>query len=155
MERAVGVALLLVVDGDGEGDRRGAEGNHACLGSQIDGELRHDGEGLIDASDPVNAVDRLHHLTYADGNAHVMKLRPAGERIGREGQREPALIGDVVVRLLGVGAREIGAGEGGVAWDINAEDGVARIAADGVEPRRAYAGDLPLAAIGLVEPGVR
>ncbi len=93
----------------------------------------------------------LHDFADADRHAHVLELRPAGQRIGREGKRLPLRIVDVVVGLLGVGAGKVGASDGRFARDVDAEDGVPGIAADGVESGRADAGDLPLAAVGLVE----
>ena len=90
---------------------------------------------LVDSARPGHALQCLHHLAEADGQAVKGKLRPCGKRIRRERALAPRGIGDVVVRLLDRRPREEGRGGLGVLRHLDAERWDRRRAAGSMRAR--------------------
>jgi len=111
-DRAVGWALGMDGDADGEGGAIGREDAGTGFEAEADGGL--DNEGLIDAAGADDALEGLDDLADADGQAVKGELGPGGKGIGREGAQAQVGAGDVVVGLSDGGAGEIGLGGLGV-----------------------------------------
>src|ERR1700722_4949400 len=122
MQLAVGGALLLIVERDGEREGFCVERDDARACADAGGNLRQDDERLIDGPRAVHPVHGLDYLAYADGHAVVVELGPSFDGIGREGAVQPALVVNVVVRLLDRWAAEVGARGRGFARDFELEE---------------------------------
>ena len=101
------------------------EGKDARLRLDAHSDCRGDDERLIDAAGAGDALEGLHHEAEANGQAVKGKLRPGGKRPGSEGAIAPGLVGDVVVRLLDVGAGKEGRSGRGVLRNLHVEEAVA------------------------------
>ncbi len=123
-ERDGAVGCGLRVDGDADGKRAAIERKDAGLRIDADADGGGDDEGLVEAAGAGDALEGLHHLAEADGQAVEGELGPRIERVGSEGALAPLRIGDVVVGLLDVGAGEEGRGGRGVVGGVDGEDGI-------------------------------
>ena len=125
-QRAVAASCWLFFTETVSGKAVEPSGTMPADEGKVDGNLRHDRQRLVEIAVAVLAMHRLHHLAEAQGNAVVVEFRPSGQRIGREWPIEQVRVGDVVIRLLGSGPREIGSCISRVMRHIDAIDGIAR-----------------------------
>ena len=63
---------------------------------------------LLDQPDAFNSLIRLHYFLDLDFRSPVSHARECRERVGRKGKCAKTFVGQIVVSLLLVGAREIG-----------------------------------------------
>ena len=112
------------MDGDADGKRRTVEGQKAGFGFYAYADGGSDDERLVDAAYAGDAGQGLHDHAETDGNAVEGELGPGAEWIGREGALTPGLVRNVVIGLLGGGAREVGRGGFGVGGDVEMKERV-------------------------------
>ena len=87
LDRPLGRGLRM----DRHADRQSAavERQNARLGLHAHADGRRHHQRLIDAAGPGNALQRLHHLAKADGQAVEGELRPRRQRIRRKRAHAP------------------------------------------------------------------
>ena len=113
------------MNADADGQGRAVEREQAGFGLDANTDGGSDNKRLVDSADAGDTGQSLHNHAETDGNAVEGELSPGAERIGRERALAPGFVCNVVIRLLGGGAREIGGRGLGVVGHVHMEDPVA------------------------------